>query len=113
FRRVLFRSHRRVVRAGGGGGAAGGFCGPGGFGGRRAAARRRAGIPVEDLQRRVDGGLRVPGVGQCRAEDRRGARAQAQRAAGVRARAPGGDGGGGDQHPARVQRVAASGDEGG
>ena len=74
-------ARRRLLRDGGGRRAAGGGGGRAGRRDRRAAARRRPWLPVEDLQRRVDGRLRLPDLRDCGAEDRRRARSASERAA--------------------------------
>ncbi|CAA9256574.1 MAG: Cystathionine beta-synthase, partial [uncultured Corynebacteriales bacterium] len=102
---------RRLVRDGGGGGAAGGRAGLGRRRRRGAAARRRPRLPVEDLQRRLDGRLRLPAHLD---GDHRGRRAapQDRRDAGAGARAPAGHRAGGDRHPPRVRRLADAGGQG-
>ena len=69
-------AHRRLLRHGDGRGARSGQVGRTGRRRRRAAARRRPRLPVEDLQRRVDGRLRLPDRGDGRAAGRRRAGAQ-------------------------------------
>src|SRR5262249_45527217 len=80
---------------------------------RGAAARRRPRLPVQDLQRRMDGRLWLPHRADGRAQDRRGARPQAGRPASLRTCTSGRDGRRGDRHPPQIQRVPASGHEGG
>ena len=70
-------------------------------------------LPLQGVQRRLDGRLRLPDLGDRRAEDRRRARSQARPVAALRARASGRDGTGGDRDAARVRRLAAPRAEGG
>ncbi len=72
----------------------------------RAAAGQRPRLSLEDLQRRVDGGLRLPGGERHRGPRRRGAQAQGGRPALAGAHAPGGDRRRGDRRTARVRRLA-------
>ena len=102
-------AHRRLVRHGRGGRAAGRPVGRPRRRDRRAAARRRPGLPGQDLQRRVDGRLRVPVRGDGRAPGGRRGRAQGRLAAAVRARAPGRRRPDGHREPARVRRLPAAG----
>ncbi len=106
-------ARRRLLRARGGGGDPGRGRGRSGRRRGRAAARRRAGLPVEDLQRRLDGRLRLLDLRDRGAADLRRALPQGVGAAGVRARAPARVGRHRDRDSARVQRLTASGHEGG
>ena len=101
-------ARRRLVRPRRGGGAA-----RRGHGGarrrhRRHPARRRPRLPVEDLQRRLDGRLRVPARRSRRADRRRPPRRQGDRPARARPRPPGRDRRAGDRAAARVRRLAAA-----
>ena len=81
---------------------------------RRAAARQRPRLPVQDLQRRVDGRLRLPHA-RTAAQPTVGDVLQRKErdAARPRARAPRRDGRLGDRDPARVRRQPDAGREGG
>ena len=77
--------------------------------GRGAAAGRRPRLPVEDLQRRLDGRLRLPAARPRDATVGDVLRAQGRPAARAGARAPDRDGRRGDRHHARVRRLPDAG----
>ena len=80
---------------------------------RRAAARRRPRLPVEDLQRRVDGRLRLPRRPPAERDGRRrAARARAATLPQLVHVHPDETVARGDRHPARVRRLADAGREG-
>ena len=101
-------ARRRLLRHGGGGRARGR---PPRRPGRRrggAAARRRPRLPVQDLQRRVDGAVRLPALRLSRVHCGRRAGRQGRADAGDGARAPDRDGSRRHRLHARVRRLAAA-----